>query len=401
MNNVFIARQPIYNRRLQVEGYELLFRSGDENRADLDDRDRATSTVLRNAFMDIGLGHLVGEKPAFINFTRNLLLDQGSFPYPYEKVVLELPAYLHADDEVVEAVIALRKCGCRFALDNFDFSDGRMPLVDLVDYIKINLQQIGLERIPEMISLLGGCKAKLLAHCVESQQEYIDCRELGIDYFQGFFFCRPEIVKGRKLPASRFSTIKLLSQLQSPQVELEELEKIISQDVSLSYRLLRYLNSVQFGLVSKIDSISHAVSYLGLDNLRVWASVILLARIDEKPIELLKTSLVRGKMCELLGRSRGEPDHGTFFMVGLFSTLEGLLDLPLGDILQDLPLAEKIKLALLGFAGSAGEALACVLAYEKGDWSAVDEASYPGETVSQAYLKAISWAEQTVSEVSG
>ncbi|ORJ62853.1 hypothetical protein B5V00_01990 [Geothermobacter hydrogeniphilus] len=401
MTNVYIARQPIYNRRLQVEGYELLFRSGEENRADVHDRDRATSTVLRNAFMEIGLGHLVGEKPAFINFTRNLLLDRESFPYPYEKVVLELPAYLEPDAEVVAAVADLRRRGCRFALDNFGFSDPRVPLVDLVDYIKLNLQELGLEKIPELMGHLGGCEAKLLAHCVESQQEYVACRELGIDHFQGFFFCRPEIVKGRRLPASRLSTIRLLSQLQSPDVTIEELEKIIAQDVSLSYRLLRYLNSVQFGLVSKIDSIRHAVSYLGLDNLRVWASVILLARIDEKPVELLKTSLVRGKMCELLGRESGESDHGMFFMVGLFSTLEALLDLPIGDILQDLPLAEGIKLALLGYAGSPGEALACVLAYERGEWDAVDDAPYPGDTVSQAYLRAIAWAEETIGEVAG
>jgi len=401
MDNVYIARQPIYNRRLQVEGYELLFRSGEENQADVRDRDKATSTVLRNAFMDIGLGHLVGEKPAFINFTRNLLLEEDAFPYPHEKVVLELPAYLEADAEVMAAVRALSQRGCRFALDNYSLDDPRQPLTGLADYIKLNLQELGLDFIPEVMGQLTGCEAKLLAHCVESQQEYVSCREMGIDHFQGFFFCRPEIVKGRKLPASRLSTIRLLSQLQAPDVQIEDLERIISQDVSLSYRLLRYLNSVQFGLVSKIDSISHAVSYLGLDNLRVWASIILLARIDEKPVELLKTSLVRGKMCELLGDESGDVDRGTFFMVGLFSTLEGLLDMPLGDILQDLPLTERIKLALLGSAGSPGAALSCVLAYERGEWEAVDDAPYPGETVKQAYLKAIAWAEEVIGEVAG
>lgn len=306
MSNIFIARQPIYNRRLQVEGYELLFRSSEDNHANLEDRDRATSTVLRNTFMEIGLGHLVGDRSAFINFTRNLLLDSESFPYPHDKVVLELPADLQVEPKILEAVRELRNQGCRVALDNFTFDDGRVFLVHLADFIKINLQEIGLERLPELISGLGSCEAKLIIHCVETQEEYIACRDLGVDFFQGFFFCRPEIVKGRKLPASRFSTIRLLSQLQSPDVDVVELERIISQDVSLSYRLLRYLNSVQFGLISKVDSINHAVSYLGHDNLRVWASVILLARIDEKPIELMKTSLIRARMCELLGRE-GEP----------------------------------------------------------------------------------------------
>lgn len=401
MPNTFIARQPIYDRRFQVEGYELLFRSGDENQAMVSDADQATSMVLRNLFMEIGLGHLVGDKKAFINVTRNLILSREHLSYPYEKIVFELPKDLEFDDRLIEAVRELRHNGCRFALDNFTYNQRWEPYLDLVDYVKIDIQGADFSAISDQLHLLGGRSARLLAQRVESQEEYAAYRELGFDLFQGYFFCRPEMVRGRKLPASRISTLRLLSQLQEPNIELIDLERIISQDVSLCYRLLRYLNSVQFGLRNKIDNISHAISYLGIDKLRVWSSIILLAKIDEKPVELMKTALVRARFCELLGKQYGAVDPQPYFLAGLFSTLEALLDTPLDEVVGDLPITNTLKVALLGYEGKIGEALQTILAYEQADWSGVSLSPCPDEQVAAAYLKAISWADETIKGLSG
>lgn len=401
MTNTFIARQPIYDRRFQVEGYELLFRGSEENQALVADADQATSMVLRYLFMEVGLGHLVGDKKAFINFTRNLILSPEQLSYPHEKVVFELPNDIELDDKLFEAIREMRHKGCRFALDNFTYHPRWDPYLDLVDYVKIDVQGADFAAITDQLHLLGGCSARLLAHRVESQEEYAAYRELGFDLFQGYFFCRPEMIRGRKLPASRISTMRLLSQLQEPDIELIDLERIISQDVSLCYRLLRYLNSVQFGLRNKIDNISHAISYLGINKLRVWSSIILLAKIDEKPVELMKTSLVRARFCELLGKQYGAVDPQPYFLAGLFSTLEALLDTPLDEIMRDLPITNTLKVALLSFEGKIGEALQTVLAYEQGDWNGVSLSPCPDEQVAEAYLQAISWSDETIKGLSG
>lgn len=395
MSSIYIARQPIYDRNMQLEGYELLFRSGEKERAQVDDADLATAAVLRNSFMDFGLGQLVGEKRAFINFTRNLLLGGEALPRSPAKVVLELPGDLDPNTEALAALRELRDKGYRFALDNFSYSEAWEPFLGLVEAVKLNIQDCPPKRLAADVARLSGRRLQLLALRVESREEYVRCRELGFELFQGFFFCRPEIVKSRRLPSSKHSTVQLLAQLQSPDSDLRQLERIISQDVALSYRLLRYLNSVQFGLVEKVDSIGHAISYLGLDSLRVWASIILLARIDDKPLELMKSSLVRARMCELLAGQAGQGEGHQFFMVGLLSILDALLDLPLDEAVADLPLAEPVQRALLELEGEAGEALRCVLCYERGEWEFVDLAPYPKELIAGSYLKAIEWAEKT------
>jgi c-di-GMP phosphodiesterase len=401
MQNVFIARQPIYNRKLQVEGYGLLSRSSNTDCKDPHDDERTTAAVLRKLFQDIGIGQLVGDKKAFVNLSRQLLLSDDMDQYRHEKLVFELPNDLQLDVELCKAIREQREQGAWFAVDNFVYDERWKPVLDCINYIKINVQAEAVTSVTDQVRKLKDQGLQLLALRVESQEIYASCHDLGFDLFQGSFFCRPELIRGRKMATSRVSTMRLLAQLQSPDSSLKELERIISQDVSLSYRLLRYLNSVQFSLVSKIESINHAISYLGLDNLRVWVSILLLAKIDEKPVELMHTALIRGKMCEQLGLACGHQEVQSFFMAGLFSTLEAFLDTPINDIIKDLPLSETLQKALLSFAGSAGEALRCTLAYERGDWASVVLAPYSDEVITQAYLKAVAWSEETIGEIVG
>jgi len=399
MNDLYIARQPIYDRKMEVVGYELLFRDGVRDQAALVDADLATRRVLQTAFVDIGLDSLVGQGKAFINFTRNLLLQDDDLQLPVERLVLELPAGLDANGEIVDAIRHFRERGGQVALDHV--SPNLEPeLIGEVDLLKVDVSQLSLLDLPDKVSEWQASGCRVVALRVESQALMQACQRAGFDLFQGFFFCRPELVQGKSLPANRLATLQLLSRLQSPATELAELEQIIGQDVSLSYRLLRYLNSVQFGLRSKVESIGHAVSYLGLDNLRVWASIMLLARLDDKPRELMKIALVRARMCELLNLLDDQPGEGKgAFLVGLFSTLDALLDQPLDDILQELPLSETIQQALLEGDGPFGTHLTTVLAYEQGEWDRFDQRAYPSGEVARCYLEAVCWGESAMQEM--
>ncbi len=283
-NDIFIGRQPIYDKNLNVYAYELLFRAGQQqNAANIVDGDIATTNVVLNALTEIGMDKLVGEQLAFINLPRNFLLTLGDDPVPEIKhqIVLEILEDIAADDEVVAAVQDLSTNGYTIALDDFVYNASLQPLVDNANVIKIDLMALDEDSLSDHVSKLANGKRKLLAEKVETQEEFERCKQLGFDYFQGYFFCKPNIVKGQRAPANKLAVMKVLASLQSPDLDTKELTQTISQDVTLSYRLLRYINSAQFGLGKQIDSIKRAVVMLGRNTIRNLASLIALSQIDD------------------------------------------------------------------------------------------------------------------------
>ncbi|MEW5756648.1 MAG: HDOD domain-containing protein [Pseudomonadota bacterium] len=394
MKEVFIGRQPIYDHRLNVYAYELLYRDGASQSAKIADQARATSQVVLNSLMEIGLEQLIGEHLAFINFDEKGLLSTLPNQLPKDKVVLEVLEHVPVTPSVLAALKALTTAGYTVALDDFIYHERLQPMVTYASIIKIDIQQLDRAAVSGHVARLKRPGVKLLAEKVETQEDVEYCRKLGFDYYQGYFLSRPHIVRGKGMPSNRLSILRLLSRLQDPEITLDELTALVSQDVTLSYRLLRYINSANFALSRKVESIQNAIMMLGLNHVKQLVSLVAMTQLDGKPPELIRIALVRAKMCETLARSAACADSSRSFTVGLFSTLPNLLEQPMNEILPHLPLVQDITLALLKQAGEPGKVLKCVLAYEKCDWNQVAYAGLKNSVIRACYLESVLWAEE-------
>lgn len=396
MPEVFVGRQPIYDREMRVRAYELLFRSSIENRAAIVDGDEASSEVIHGTFMDLGLDRIAGDKTVFINLTRNLLMSEGILAFPPERVVLEVLEDVEIDDDLLAALRLLNHKGYRIALDDFVYREGPQPLLSMADIVKVDLGQLHNGELEEQVRQLRSHKVQLLAEKVEDREQYTLCRDLGFEYFQGYYLCRPNVVRGRRVTTNRLTVIQLINKLHQPDMDLRDLEQTIANDVSLSYHLLRFINSAYYGLSKPIESIHRAVVYLGRDAIRHWVTLLALRSLKDQPSDVLINALVRARMCQLLAKQgRFLSLQDSFFTVGLFSTLEQVLQAPMAEILGELPMSEEINAALLRQEGVMGEALRCTLAFEQ---ESPDSARRfrdmdPVQT-GRLYLEALAWANE-------
>ena len=373
---VFVARQPIFDRKQKVFAYELLFRSGfEQNFFDNSDGDASSKQVLTNSFLSIGMDTMTNGKKAFVNFTRKLLLDQVASIFPKDLMVVEILEDIEPDDEMVSACKKLKDLGYLLVLDDFVFAPGYENLINLVDIIKVDfIQTQGTER-GTVIHDVGASRIEYLAEKVETQEDFEQAVDLGYSYFQGYYFSKPQIIAGHDVPAHKLNYLQILNEINQPEVDFDELEKVFKQDLSLSYKLLNYMNSVHFGFKNKIRSIKHALSLLGIDESKKWLSLFALQIIGkDKSEELLSMSLIRANSCEMIAPLIGCKNRASeLFLMGLFSMIDALLDQPLEGILAKLPLADDIKKALLGEKNQMREVFELVVNYEKGDWVNVSE----------------------------
>lgn len=399
MQDIYVGRQPIYGRRLEVYAYELLYRGGPVDFADFEEGDRATSQVLLNAFNEFGVERVVGSRLAFVNLTRGFIIGEYPLPLPRSKVVLEVLEDVPADEEVIAGLRALRKQGYRIALDDFIHCPATEPLLPLSDIVKVDVLGLSEEQILERVGLLRTYGPKLLAEKIESREQFEVCQEAGFEYFQGYFLARPSVLQGVSIPSSRLNLLRLLADLLDPDCAIDRVQEIVSQDVTLSYRLLRHINAAKHGLTRRIESIRETVLYLGLSLVRNLASLFLLSQLDDTPHELLVISMMRARMCENLARAARQPGAHQYFTVGLFSTLDVLLGAPMAAVLSKLPLAEEPRRALLEHTGPLGEALSCAIAYEQGNWDLVRCLSLPPGTIKTAFLDTVAWVEAVDREL--
>ncbi len=393
MQDIYIGRQPIYDSQLQVVAYELLFRAGEENQASVVDGDSATANVIINALTEIGMDQLVGNKRAFINLTHDHILQMANQPLPEmkDRLVLEILEDIRAEDDIITAVNKLANEGFTIALDDFIYHESLQPLVDISDIIKIDLMAISREELEAHVKKLANGKRRLLAEKVETAEEYQHCQQLGFDYYQGYYFSKPSIIKGKSLPVNKMAIVKLLARLSDDDSSTEELAATITQDVTMSVRVLRYINSAQFSLGREVDSIQQAIMMLGRTTIRNLATLVVMSQIPDKPHELLIISMIRAKMAENMAQLVGIETEACF-TTGLFSIIDSLMDQEMEVLLQDLPLAENIRRALSKREGELGKMLSCVLAYESGDW---DNAHYDNlsiDKIRNCYLEALQWA---------
>jgi EAL and modified HD-GYP domain-containing signal transduction protein len=396
MSEYFLGRQPIFDASLNVMAYELLYRNGDVSQSSVIDGEHATSDVLINSFLEMGLTRVVGDHMAFINFTRSFLLNHDSLPPPSKQLVLEVLEDIAVDQKLIDSVGELRRRGYIIALDDFIFHEDLRPLVELANIIKIDVQALSQHDVTEHLEILSKYPVKILAEKIETPEEFDWCKAQGFDMFQGFFLSRPRVLRGQRMPANRVNTMRLLAKLQDPAVDVKELDALVSDDVTMSYRLLRYINSASFSLRKKIDSIRHAIIFLGLREIRQWANMVALSTLDDKPGELMVTCLVRAKMCELFSDVLGRGNKGTAFVIGMFSLLDAMMDTPMEELLESMPLADEITAALLEGTGPFASILNNTLAYERGDWDAIDCPELSNSTIADLYMQSVDWANQTL-----
>lgn len=388
LNQIYIGRQPIFNKNMRTYAYEILFRtSTTSNYANVVDDNQATAQVMINLFSEFGLDNIVGNKKAFINFSEELLLKDIQSFLPKRKVVLEVLETAKPSSELISQLKELSKKGYSIALDDYDFSDELSPFEDLVDIIKIDILAAGSKKLIANMPRLKAKDKRLLAEKIETKQQYEFCKQLGFDFFQGYFFSKPKIIEGKALGANQAATLQFLSSVFDLDVEMDHLSKLVRQDVAMSQKLLKMAN--QLDGVYPVKSILDVVNKLGLNRLQSWASVVALSNVSDKPPELLTTSLVRARFCELIGEKQRDIPKDTYFMVGLFSTLDAVMDQSMKELLKDLSFDKIVEDALVSSAGNLGKALIAVREIENGSTSFEPPVNLTPTEVSKIYLQAI------------
>lgn len=401
MNDIYIARQPIYDSSLEIIGYELLYRSSEVNAASFEDGDIASCETIVNSFIHIGIDNLVGTALAFVNLPSEFILNNSLIPMFHEQTVLEVLEDVEPTDDIISGLLSLKSKGYKIALDDFVYSEKLVPLIEIADFIKIDVLEYTQKELIKLIKKLRGkYTAKLIAEKVETKEIFDYCNELNFDFYQGYFFCYPQMVVEKNIPGNKMVVLTLICLIQDPNVEIEELEEILAQDVSLTYKLLRYINSAAFTLRREINSLKDAIVLLGLEAIKNWASLILMSNIfDDKPQQLLVTALIRAKMSELLSHHINPDLEKQAFICGLFSVLDALMDKPMVDLLDTVILSTQIKLALLDHEGELGIIISNCILYEKAQFELLSDDNSNTVYFNESYLAAVKWADVTIREL--
>ena len=405
-DKIFVARQPIFTAEMKIWGYELLFRHGDTQCAVFTDGDQATTQVIADGFA-LGVRGMENRIKALINFPRNVLLGHAPYVLPSERCVVEILETVLPEDDVMEACRELKANGYTLALDDFVGDPGFEPLCEIADIIKVDILGKTPTEVRAIVNGLKGYKVRLLAEKVENINMFNVCQRLGFEYFQGYFFSKPEIVPGRKLSASQSTKIKLLKELNESEAELSRLVEIIQTDLSISYRLLKYINSARFSLRGKIESIQRAVNMLGRQNLRQWLQVVILSDINstDKGQELVRISVLRGRFLQLLAASGTAPfSSDSMFVMGFFSVLDAILDQQMEQVLDEISLDPDIKATLVDPQSEHAVWVGLLNELDRGSWGGLEDKArqmgIPMELVDNAAIEAAIWTDEVMGDAS-
>ncbi|WP_310599929.1 HDOD domain-containing protein [Desulfobulbus sp.] len=399
---VYIARQPVFDRQKRLFAYEVLFRSSMVNIFPEEiDSDEATHTVLAHVLFNIGLDTITGPHRALINFTENHLLKKTPLQLPQKRCIVEILESILPSPKVFAACTELKEQGYTLALDDFDFNAQSEQLVPLVNIVKVDLQAVDRERLAEDMARMK-CYPDVawLAEKIENYQEFQLALSLGFDYFQGYFLDKPEVLKNKTIDTSKIVLLNLLAEACLPEVDLRKIERLVAPDVSLSYKLFRYLNSAYYSLVSKVTSVRYALAYLGESGVRQFISLAATSEISAgKPSELMRLSMVRARLCQLVGALRKEQiDESQLFLLGLFSLLDAMLDMPMAELTAKLPLTDELKNALNTRTGPLAPYLQAITTYERGEFhecaNYLQQLGISPETMIDAYFRALNWADK-------
>ncbi len=406
MKEIFLARQPIVDRKENLCAFELLFRSADMAEAGVLDDTHATAQVMANAFGSMGIAEVLGAHKGFINLGAGLLFSDTVELLPKQHVVLELLETIAINDAVIARCQELRAMGYSLALDDVvDLRDEIKPLLSLVEVVKLDLMQIDPAVLPAMVKELRRYPVKLLAEKVEDREQARRCMEMGFDMFQGYYFARPEMLSGKRADPSKIAVLRILTLMMSD-AENEEIIEAFKEHPTLAYNLMHMVNSVGTGLTSKASSLKDGLMVMGRRSLQRWVQLLLYASGTAGSVAspLMQLAATRGKLMELVAqqvRPRDKDYADRAFMAGMLSLLDTLLGEPLPDILARISLPEEIAAALLRREGELGDLLAICEASETGDMAAIPEELHSChgltmDTFNKAQLEALSWANNIV-----
>jgi EAL and modified HD-GYP domain-containing signal transduction protein len=393
----YLARQPILDLKREVFAYELLFRDGIQNSCRTTNLEFASTSTLDTSFL-IGLEKISEGRPVFVNCTRAFLLQGYVSLFPPDRVVAEILESIQPDDEVIDACRQLKQDGYLIALDDFVDTPEWAPLVEFADFIKVDFRLTAREEQQALALRYVGKGIRMLAEKVETMEEFSAGLAMGYSLFQGYFFCRPELMLHREMPAFNLAYLELLQAATAAEFDMNLLASKIKHEASLTFRLLRYLNSAGFCLRTEIRSIPHALSLLGERELRKWIAVVCVGVMaDGKPGELITVPLVRGRFCELLAPLAGLGDQSNdLFLMGLLSVMDAILNEPLKTILAELPVRQEIKDALLMDKGTYRELLEITIAHESADWEKIarlgTNLKIDEGQIATLYVSAVDWA---------
>ncbi len=380
-----LSRQPIYCSAMKVAAYELRSHIGD-----------ATPQTIFGICTDASLDLIVGEHPGLVYLTAESLAQRMWKGVSKSRVMFGYQDSFDPPDPIAQQLCELAAEGYRLTLSS-GLSSKSLALLNSPEHtIKVDVTRYLPDEIEKRVAELRNFKLKIMAENVDTYDDLEFCKAIEFDYYQGHFLCKPAAQKQR-VSVNRFTTIRLLSKLQDAQIPIPEVEQLVSHDVSLSYKLLRYVNSAGVSLPRAVNSIGHAVRLIGMDTLRAWASALLLSTVDNKPRELMTIALVRARMCELLAEAVPNAQKESYLSAGLLSVLDALLDCPMEEAVAELPLADNIKRALVEGSGPIGQALRCAIAYERADWDDVQFYGLAPAPIREKYLEAIAWTRHLSS----
>jgi len=396
----FVARQAILTKEEKVFGYELLFRDGVENYFCALDTEAASRSTLDTSML-LGLDVLCDGQRAFINCTREMLLKDYVTLLPPNQTIVEVLESVEPDDLVMAACLRLKEAGYMIALDDFVPDDPRMPMTELADIIKVDMLASTPQQRSVMLKRIGPWRCRMLAEKVETREEFHSARNAGFVYFQGFFFRKPELMQAQEIPANRMNYMRMLQAASKPTLDSRAIENAIKSEASLCYRLLRYLNSAAFGFATEIHSVRHALAMLGEREIRRWVRLVAtLAAGQDKPSDLILSALVRARFCETLS-PRIQHGDSDLFLLGLVSAMDGILGIPMSDVLDNVPLDQETAAVLRGGASRLRPLYQLMLAQESGDWATIPglarQLNVEETEVAAASAEAMQWAREVSS----
>ncbi|GAB6071163.1 HDOD domain-containing protein [Thiomicrorhabdus hydrogeniphila] len=398
MSEVFIGRQPILDRDMNVFAYELQFYNGiNPNNKAL----QATEELIEEIEKTIGFQSIVGEHNALLHLPKDLI-NKAILPQfdTKHQLVLEIPNNILKDVEVLRNLKELKEEGTSIALDDFMDDDASIRLAGISDYVKIDPESHNEIQMKKILSDLQQKNIKVIAEKVETEEMFLYLKKLGFDYFQGYFFTNPIIINGQKLSGNKLTLLQLLSKVNDNNTDFGELSKIIAQDVALSHKLLVAINNPAAMIPIRVETIEDAVKYMGVKRLKFWVNMLMLSSMKDVPLELLTTSLMRAKFCELLAELSGQAsEKESFFLVGLFSNLGAFFRIPLADVVSEIPLSDDLVNALVNKRGAMGNALKVLDGIEHFN-STLKSLKYDGlelKQITHSFMSANAWAQQVIS----
>ena len=369
--DVYVARQPVFTINKKIFGYELLFRSGLENAFPDIDGDIATSNVLSNTFFSFELKEILGNKPGLVNFTKQLVLQKTPLLFPQQHIIIEILEDIEPDAKIIDAMKEFKAKGFNIALDDFIYHKKFIPMMDLCSIIKFDLIATPLESLSDIIAnIQKNYEITLLAEKVETYEEFELAKKMGFTLFQGYFFAKPEILSKREISSNQITKLRLISEVNKREIDLNAIKELIKKDVAVSFKLLKFINSAYFQRPTPINTIKDAITYLGIEELRKFINIVTVSDLCvTKPNELIRSSVIRARMCELCGTvMKTGFSTEELFTLGLFSAMDAMLDSPMETVLESICLSDKIKIALNGKDKAFTKTLKIVASFEQGDW---------------------------------